>query len=291
MYCMNAKKYKLSIYGLFAVANVILILMIFLDEYLDLPNLILKAPQTPINYTEIYLEIGYILVVSVFSFALLKLIITRQLNSEAKVKKLSEEKDLLMREIHHRVKNNLSTLANIIVLQQLSSNDENIKKQFIYLENRVNTIADLYEVLNRSSKNYRDVDIDGYLSSVTEHLSLLNNVKVKIESKFESLVLPINTATSLAMVITEIITNIFKHAFDGIDNPFINVIGEYEANMYKIVVMNNGKKIPEEYNDFIKSPSLGLKLVNSLLKNINGSYSLINTAELATIQIKFPVDK
>jgi len=181
-------------------------------------------------------------------------------NSYKKLYKSNQEKELLLQELNHRVKNNLQIILSIIQLQSLQSKE---KDRFLELENRINAISNSYEMLTMSS-NLQKINMKEYierlLSNIQSSFAMENkNISVKIETH---IFLAIKEATYIGLIINELVTNSYKYAFDNIKNGFIDIIFKKKDNRYLLIIKDNGKGF--DMNK--KRKSLGLELVYGLIK-------------------------
>ena len=212
--------------------------------------------------------------------------VLKRKTTEISIKKSLEEKEILLREIHHRVKNNLSLIMSLINLQSGMLPDKINPLIFEDLKQRVYTISLVHEKLY-ISKNLSSIDLESYLINLTESVKSSSIFKegikftIKIEDKVE---IEGDTLVPLALLLNELIVNSVKHAFpDTPGNIYINVC--YSEKKHKIIFRDNGIGIPE--NREPSSSELGLFLVESLVSQINGNVSFHNDGGAVTT-ITFP---
>lgn len=185
------------------------------------------------------------------------------------------EKDILVKEIHHRVKNNLMIISSLLNLQSHYLTDEKSLNIFKESENRAKSMALIHERLY-SNKDMRKIEFDEYLSTLATELfeSYSLDPDIKLNLKLDKAMLDVNTAIPLALIVNELITNSFKHAFlEGkgeLSIKFRRLPGEDE---YELIVKDDGPGFPEDL-DFRKADSLGMQLVNNLIKQLNGTVNL-----------------
>ncbi len=197
------------------------------------------------------------------------------------------EKDILLKEIHHRVKNNLQIISSLLYLQSQSLKDENSKALFEDSRNRILSMAMVHENLYQS-KDIANVNMKDYIKTLTSALmhSYSNpNIYVELELIVDHLPVTIDKAIPLGLIVNELVSNALKYAFTDFHKkadsnlsaahvPMITVALKQETYPGVIlVVADNGRGIPDEIN-FRESPSLGLQLVNSLVNQIDGSVEL-----------------
>ena len=188
---------------------------------------------------------------------------------DEKTKELSsslEEKEILLKEIHHRVKNNLALTISLIKLQQAKIKDENTKKILNDIQERIYTMELLHRKLYESS-NLNLINFKEYITNLTNDISNTYNYEkmVSIDINMKDIYLDIETAMPCGLILNEIITNSFKYAFKDNANPKLIIKMIKNESAYELIIKDNGKGIDENINIYTSS-SLGLKLINSISK-------------------------
>lgn len=184
----------------------------------------------------------------------------------SELKSSLKEKEILLKEIHHRVKNNLALTISLIKLQQAKIEDKNTKKILTDIQERVYTMEllhrKLYESTNLDSINFKD-----YIPSLAKDISKTYNYEneVLLDIEVENIYLDIEKAIPCGLIINEIITNSFKYAFKNNPSPKLSIQMKNINNSYELTIKDNGKGIDENINIYTSS-SLGLKLINSISK-------------------------
>lgn len=184
----------------------------------------------------------------------------------------NRDKEVLLKEIHHRVKNNMQIIASLLKLQSFTSKDPEIETMFELSLHRINSMALVHELLYQSN-NFAQIDFQEY----TEKLLLLlvdsmeeNANRIKMILDVDKTFLNINTAIPLGLIINEIVTNSLKHGFPGHDNAEVYVkLKQIDAPLFELKIGDNGIGYPEEYK-IDESESLGLQLIYSLADQLNG---------------------
>ena len=179
---------------------------------------------------------------------------TEALNSALKTK------ELLLKEVHHRVKNNLQIILSIIRLQEDEIEDEIISEKFIDLENRINAISKTYNML-LIKDNLEEIDMDEYIDSLLLDIHDTihhNNKMIQIETDINARI-PLRESVYLGLIINELVTNAYKYAFDK--DGIISISLQQDNNNYILKIKDNGKG----YNIKETQESLGLKLINTLV--------------------------
>lgn len=180
-----------------------------------------------------------------------------------------------MKEVHHRVKNNLQTISTLLYLQSFNFTDENLIKVFRDSQDRIKSIALIHENLFRS-EDLGKVDFDEYVRQLITHLSKSYGdlwEKLTLKVNLNTAFLTIDTALPCGMIINELVSNSLKYAFtDDIRGEIcIDLISEDDD--FKLVVSDNGVGISGDL-DIKNSKTLGLQLVDALVKQIDGRMSL-----------------
>lgn len=195
--------------------------------------------------------------------------------TERKQAEEAQKNELLLKEIHHRVKNNLQVISSLLYLQSKKINDEVIVAMFKESQSRVKSMAIAHEKLYMSGE-MGQIDIKEYTRDITTSLfqsyELYSN-SVKLRLDVDKVLLDIDTAIPCGLIINEIVTNSLKHAFPDGSNGQIFIEFHKENNIYKLVVGDNGKGLPMDF-DIQKTETLGLKLITTLVKQIDGIFDL-----------------
>lgn len=200
------------------------------------------------------------------------------------------QKEVLLKEIHHRVKNNLQLVSGLMQLQGNQSQDKRIKEIMDQGQNRIRSMSLIHQQLYES-ENLDQINFKEYVDILIKDISVMlqsetNNITISLEApEFH---LNIDTAVPLGLILNELIMNAFKHAFskDRKGTILISVINNKEQ--YKMEVIDNGNGLPEDF-DLSNTDSLGLKLVKGLSRQIGGSCEFVNKDGTTAI-IKFSTD-
>ncbi|MEP0005181.1 MAG: PAS domain S-box protein [Balneola sp.] len=200
--------------------------------------------------------------------------ITERKRAEEKLKSNLREKEVLLAEIHHRVKNNLAVITGLLELQALNSENEDAHKVLKDSQMRVNSIALVHELLYQSD-DFSQVDIPNYLKDLTRVISNSlerRAIPVNIEFDLDQIELEITQAIPCGLILNEILTNSYKHAFAGRKKGeiFISFKNFEDKIIYK--VRDNGVGLPEE--DEEDKQSLGMTLVKTLGRQLNAETNI-----------------
>jgi two-component sensor histidine kinase len=181
------------------------------------------------------------------------------------ISKSLEEKEILLKEIHHRVKNNLALTISFIELQEDEIEDEKVRKVLIDIQERIYTMELLHRKLYEST-SLNKIPFKDYITDLINTISRTYDTKNKalVDIDMQNLELDIQAAMSCGLILNELITNAFKYAFKDNKNPKILIKFSKNKNELSIVVKDNGKGFSKSYEEVSKN-SLGLKLVNTIV--------------------------
>lgn len=196
--------------------------------------------------------------------------ITERKLADEKVKNLLAEKELLLQEVHHRIKNNMNTIKGLLTLQISAEENPSVVESLTDAERRVQSMIMLYDRLY-CTDNYRELSVKDYLLPLTEEIvgSFPNRKMVKIKTDIEDFILNIQILTPLGIIINELLTNTMKHAFAGRDDGVITVSVERKDGHVKIKIMDDGVGMARSTGTG-KIKGFGLDLVKLLTEQIGG---------------------
>jgi PAS domain S-box-containing protein len=213
--------------------------------------------------------------------------VTERTRAEEQIKASLKEKDILLREIHHRVKNNLGLISALLNLQSTYATDELHRKMFEDAEARVTTMALAHEQLYQSD-SLADINFHVYVTGLVDHLvgSIGLGNPIKLKKEMEDISFSAETAIPLGIVITELVSNSLKHAFPGGRKGEVRIaIRSTGAEEFELVVCDNGIGMPENL-DLENSESLGWDLVKAFANKIRGKIE-IRRREGTEVRLKF----
>lgn len=201
--------------------------------------------------------------------------IQERLSAEVKLTESLNEKEILLKEIHHRVKNNLQIISSLLSLQSSYIVDEVALSNFQESQARVRSMALIHEKLYQSD-DLTLIDFADYLESLVSELSRsyrLNPMNVSIDLGIGDVMLDVDTAVPCGLIVNELVTNSLKYAFPNDKKGTIQVDFASEENQSTLVVKDDGIGIPENF-DWRNTESLGMQLVNTLASQLGGSLEL-----------------
>ncbi len=201
--------------------------------------------------------------------------ITDKKKAQTQIKKSLQVKDMLLKEIHHRVKNNLMVISSLLNLQSRCIKDEASKSIFKDSQNRARSMAMIHELLYQSS-DLKSINFGNYINKLTNELCsvyITDPNKIKLNMDIGDIMLDINTAIPLGLIVNELVSNSMKHAFPNNKQGKIDIKFNLDNGNYSMIVSDNGVGFPQDYN-IENSDSLGLKIVNSLTEQIDGEIKI-----------------
>ncbi|MCP4132710.1 MAG: PAS domain-containing protein [bacterium] len=201
--------------------------------------------------------------------------ITDRKKAEEQIKASLKEKETLLYEIHHRVKNNLAVVSSLLGLQAISMNDERLTAALMDSKNRVQSMSTIHETLYQSH-NLSAIDLDEYLSKlvrdIVQNYAISKNVNLTIEA--ENILIGVKQASPVGLIINELITNSYKYAFPENREGEIKIKLQETENQIELEYSDDGIGFPEDF-DWKNSKTLGLELVRTLVeKQLGGSIEL-----------------
>ena len=230
----------------------------------------------------------------IYAFNVISHDISERKKSEEKIKASLKEKEVLLREIHHRVKNNLQIISSLLSLQKSYIKDNETLDVLEESQNRVKSMAIVHEKLY-NSENLVKICFKDYIKDLANSLFLTYRCskRIKLTKNIDNIFFDVNTAIPCGLIINELITNSLKHAFPGSSNSTAKNHRNKEINLklnkinnnFILIVSDNGVGLPENVN-FKNTGSLGLRLVNSLVKQLEGTIEL-DKSEGTNFQITF----
>lgn len=204
-----------------------------------------------------------------------------------------DEKGVLLREVHHRVKNNLASIVGLINLQKKTLADPAIRAEFDELGGRIHSMALVHEMLFKSLTMGR-IDVHGYFEALASHLSDAFDPGGAIRLTVDAQVvdMDLDNAIPCGLIANELVTNAFKYAFPGgLPRPGekeceIAVTVSWNGSEYTLEVRDNGVGIPAGFN-LDTAPSLGLQLVEMLGRRQLGGQVELDRAGGTTVRLRF----
>lgn len=215
--------------------------------------------------------------------------ITKRRKNEEKLKDSLKEKEILLREIHHRVKNNMQVISGLLILQEELSDDEKVIGMLKNSQNRIASMALIHEKLYKS-ENLSKIDFKEYVDELVSGLFesyMVSESKIALDVTVENISLGIDLAIPCGLIINELVTNSLKYAFpDGKNGEIKIALHSIGDNMIELLVQDNGVGIPDDL-DFRKTHTLGLHIVNLLVENQLHGEITMNSDRGTEFRIRF----
>jgi PAS domain S-box-containing protein len=203
--------------------------------------------------------------------------ITTQKQVELDLQRSLREKEALLQEIHHRVKNNLQIISSLLDLQTLSIPDPKAQQAFLDSQRRIRAMALVHEQLYHVETMSR-IDFGGYVRTLIEYLQqsfLSTAARVAVQISIHEIWIDANAAIPCGLIINELVANAYKHAFpEGRDGTIMITCELHQANQLIVSVQDNGIGVPPPHER--KPDTLGLKLVRTLARQLRGVISIDN---------------
>ena len=200
--------------------------------------------------------------------------VTPVIDAQEQLQKSLLEKEALLGEIHHRVKNNLTVVYSLLELQAIQ--EKNVDIAFAYRESqsRIKAMALVHEMLYKSN-SFEAIELFAYLKNLAEHLQHLLSVNKIVELKFEGkpVELPISKAVTCGLFANEILTNSYKYAFPIVEKPEIRIRLEEVNGIIEMEITDNGPGLSADFEEG-KNASLGFKLMRTFASQLKGELDI-----------------
>jgi PAS domain S-box-containing protein len=201
-----------------------------------------------------------------------------------------KEKEVLLKEIHHRVKNNLAVISSLFSLQSNNLDDEHLKTILRQSQDRVRSMALVHETLY--SHNLAEVDFTEYVTSLSAQLLTnysLSTGQVQLVTELEPILLSIDMAVPCGLILNELITNALKHGLqDGRAGRLLVALRRTEPGRFELEVSDDGCGLPPDF-DLASGNSLGKRLIRSLVKQLNGQVQFTSAQPGTRVLLTLPL--
>jgi PAS domain S-box-containing protein len=219
--------------------------------------------------------------------------ITERRRAEEIIQASLREKEALLKEIHHRVKNNLQVTSSLLRLQAAAIDDAGAREMFEETENRIRSMALVHEKLYQST-NLSRIDLADYIKSLGELLfrsSAIRPENVGLEVTGEQIFLEIDEAVPCGLIVNELLSNALKHAFPEDRRGRIEVhLNEVPDGIIAVSVRDDGVGLPPQF-DFNRTETLGLQLVQGLVQQLEGTIDVTRHEGGAEFNVTFPAKR
>lgn len=212
--------------------------------------------------------------------------LNERIRIEQELKKASDQKMIMMKEIHHRVKNNLAIVISMLSLQQRQISDPVLQRAILDIQMRIRSMALIHEHLYRSEDLDR-ITLHEYLRALTSIiLSSCSSPKIHLETEFDQLEVSIETALPIGLITNELLTNAIKYAFPKERGGTIRISLKAEDGMISLTIADNGIGLPDSFN-LEEQTTLGIFIVKLLTEQLSGKLS-IDSGEGTSVTLTFP---
>jgi PAS domain S-box-containing protein len=212
--------------------------------------------------------------------------------AELQIKNSLKDKELLLREIHHRVKNNLQVISSLLYLKSRRTKDSHVNEALLDSQHRVKSMVLIHEKLY-SSQDLSSINYGDYIKSLTSTLFRsyqLDTRLIELQLEVSDIRLNTDTAMHCGLIINELVSNSIKHAFPDGKKGFIKVKFFCDnTKKYNLIVADNGAGFPPDFN-FAESNSLGLQLVRTLVEQLDGTVD-VDFENGSIFKIQFFINK
>ena len=208
---------------------------------------------------------------------------------ESDLRSSISEKELILKEVHHRVKNNMQLITSLLALQKGKINDEGFKMILDECRNRIKAMTMVHEKLYQA-KDLSGINFKEYINEYIRHQkSRFSTGRIMVTNNVDDIILMIDEAIPFALLINEIITNSFKHAFPDNCQGNINITFNKNNNNYRLVIEDNGIGMSSNIN-FDRPDTLGLGLIHTLVIQLNGEVKFFDNNPGVRVEIDFCLD-
>ena len=204
--------------------------------------------------------------------------ITDRIEIDRKIRDSLREKEVLLQEVHHRVKNNLQVISSILNLQTSYVSDEGTLEILRESQNRIKSMSFVHEALYRNT-DMSHIDFSEYIETITRSLIQsysIQTLPVEFVQELGEVELSLDQAIPCGLIVNELVTNALKYAYEGIKQPQLRVRLLEKNNRLTVLVSDNGVGLPKDFQ-YEESDSLGIQLVYTLTNQLDGEIRVDNS--------------
>lgn len=215
--------------------------------------------------------------------------ITEQKETQAKLEHSLTEKEVLLSEIHHRVKNNLAIVSGLMQLQVFEEENPNLKEKLVTCTTRIQAIGSIHELLYQS-KSLAQLRFDENIKKLIANLRDMHNKpqSVDFDLNLSPINININQAVPACLVINEIVINALQHAFPTKEKGQISIeLSKSKDEVLNLSISDNGQGLPEHFSSISQNGSLGFQLVDTLLKQLEAEHRIDSTEQGTKFSFSF----
>lgn len=206
---------------------------------------------------------------------------------EKEIREALKEKETLLAEVHHRVKNNLAVVSGLMQLQAYEEESDVLKEKLLDSVSRIVSMASIHEQLYQSN-SFSKLDFSGNLEKLGHKIVDTMQVKSSISLSFDldPVQLNVNQAIPLSLIVNEVVTNILKHAFKDREKGKIAFKLSEKGNRVELLITDNGVGMPEDF-DLTEKQTLGLRLIKILVQQLEAEYRYGSSESGTVFSINF----
>lgn len=217
------------------------------------------------NYNPIYNADNEIVGINIFSKD-----ITQRVKDEQKIKNALKEKEVLLAEVHHRIKNNLAMVSSLLQLQEMNITNEEAKQALVLSRKRIKSTALIHELLYQS-ESFQSINIHDYLTELFNYLKIDNRIRLQLNG--DTVNINLSTALPLGLMLNEIMLNSFKHSYKDASEGMTKIVTTRKRDRLFIDYSDCKGQFPDHV-DFKNSNTTGLTLIHTFAEQLNGSIEL-----------------
>jgi two-component sensor histidine kinase len=201
------------------------------------------------------------------------------------------EKELLLREVHHRVKNNLQIISSLLSLQMKKIYDPLAKEALRTSLSRIRSISLIHEKLYLTGRQATGNDLGAYLRELAEEIFRLHSIdpgRIQLQLDLVSVETDFDRLIHLALIFNELLTNTFKHAFTPTESGVVTIRLRHRKQQVILTVQDNGKGLPDNF--LLETTStVGLQLTNNLVRQAKGQFNLLRNPPGTEAVVSYPL--
>lgn len=216
--------------------------------------------------------------------------ISEQIKYQDAIEESLKEKNTLLAEVHHRVKNNLAVISGLLEMQTFNADNEQIVQALRESQSRIQSIATVHETLYQS-ESFSDIALHSYIDDLVSYISGTfghHGTQVNFNNEIEPISLTVKQAVPCGLLLNELITNAYKHAFTDLEEGTIAIQLSQEGKTVTLVVSDDGVGLPNDF-DINTSSTLGMTLISTLVQQLGGTLT-IETEPHTRFHITFDID-
>jgi len=215
--------------------------------------------------------------------------ITERKQAEEQIKRDLKEKEIMLKEIHHRVKNNLQIMSSLLSLQASKINDERISMILNESKSRIQSMSIVHEMMYQN-QDFARIDMKYYINKLIASLTLLyyqNAEQIKIIDKCKNVQIDLNRAIPCGMIINELVSNAIKHAFPDKRKGEIDIRLEEKSGKVHLSVRDDGIALPPGFKSS-EVDTLGMAIISDLTEQLDGILKVVQGDGFKEFNVVFP---